>query len=96
MKTRDECVARLKADLDRWNAEAARWEKRANEEGKRQLEGLRSRRDAVLYQLRLAQDASAEAWKELGDGAEKALAQMSEAMARARVHFEKSPAPRHR
>jgi hypothetical protein len=90
MKTRDEYVARLKADLDRWNAEAARWEKRANEDGKRLLEELRSRRDLVLYQLRLAQSASLEAWKDLGAGAEKALAQMAESMAKARTHFEKA------
>ncbi len=96
MKTRDECVDSLKANLDRWNAEVARWEKRANEDGKRYLEELRSGRDAVLYQLRLAQDASSEAWKDLGAGAEKALTQMGEAMAKARVHFEKSPAPRGR
>jgi hypothetical protein len=86
MKTRDEYVARLKADLDRWNAEAARWEKRANEDGKRLLEELRSRRDLVLYQLRLAQSASLD----LGAGAEKALAQMAESMAKARTHFEKA------
>lgn len=94
MKTRDEYVARLKADLDRWNAEITRWEARAGTERDRQLRALDAERDAVAYQLRLLQNASADAWSDFGAGADKALAVMADAMAKARAHFEKAPAPK--
>lgn len=93
MKTRDEYVARLKADLDRWNAEAAQWEAHAHVTKAKQLEAFRARRDEALYQLRLLEGASATAWKEFSAGADKAWAQMKDAMKAARTHFEKSPPP---
>ena len=93
MKTRDEYVAQLKADLDRWNAEAAQWEKQASAAQSKQLAAFRARRDEALYQLRLLEGASSAAWQEFSAGADKAWDQMKEAMTNARSHFVKSPAP---
>ncbi len=94
MKTREEYVARLKSDLDRWNAELALWEKDADAAKAKQLEAFRARRDEALYQLRLLQGASGAAWQEFTAGADKAWDQMKDSMAKARVHFEKSAPPK--
>ncbi|HUL96714.1 MAG TPA: hypothetical protein VLT89_11920 [Usitatibacter sp.] len=89
MKTRDEYVAQIKSDLDRWNAEAAKWEKHASTARKQYLDALNARREEAMYQLKLLQGASAGAWQDMAKGAEKALEQMKDAMAKARTHFEK-------
>jgi hypothetical protein len=96
MTRRDEYVEKLKAQLDEWNAEVAKWESRAAsaqaelqaEAGKR-LEELRGRRDEALYQMRLLQNASADAWTDLMRGTEQAWKSLHEAFDRARSHFEK-------
>jgi lipid II:glycine glycyltransferase (peptidoglycan interpeptide bridge formation enzyme) len=96
MNTRDEFVEKLKSQLDQWNAEIARWEKKGKDaqaqwqaESAKQLDALRSQREKGLYQLRLLQNASAEAWTEVMRGAEQAWKEMGEAWAKARSHFEK-------
>jgi DNA-binding transcriptional MerR regulator len=93
---RDEYVNKLKAQLDQWNAEAAKWETKAKEmqtswkaEYEKQLATLNSRRDEALYQMKLLQNASADAWQELARGAEEAWKNMQEAFNKARSHFEK-------
>lgn len=91
MKTRDEYVARLKSDLDKWNAEAAKWEKQATDARKQYLDALNARRDEAMYQFKLLQGASANAWEEVAKGAKKALDEMEAAMSKARTHFEKTP-----
>lgn len=96
MANRDEYVQKLKAQIDAWNAEAARWEQKAREaqagmklEYQRQLEQVKARREEMLYQLRLLQSASAGAWEDLARGADQAWKGMQEAFERARTHFEK-------
>ena len=86
----------LKAQIDRWNAEAARWEAqmkqaqgRAREEYARQLNEVQGRRDEMLYQMKLLQNASAEAWSDMRRGAEQAWKDMQQAFEQARSHFEK-------
>jgi hypothetical protein len=93
---RDAYVQKLKSQLDHWNVEAARWEAqmreaqgRLRDEYARQLEQLKSRREEVLYQLRLLQNASAGAWSDMRRGADQAWKSMQEAFDRARSHFEK-------
>jgi hypothetical protein len=93
---RDAYVQKLKSQLDHWNVEAARWEAqmreaqgRLRDEYARQLEQLKSRREEVLYQLRLLQNASAGAWGDMRRGADQAWKSMQEAFDRARSHFEK-------
>ena len=96
MINREEYVQKLKSQLDQWNAEAAKWEAKAKDaqatmkqEYEKQLGMLDSRRDEALYQLRLLQGASNDAWQDMMRGADQAWKNMHEAFNRARSHFEK-------
>jgi len=98
MKTRDEYVKKLKEQLDRWNADMAKWEAQARgaeaEAKKRyetQLTALREQREATAYHLRLLEGASASAWNDFTRGADEAWDRMRGAIAQARTHFEKQP-----
>jgi hypothetical protein len=96
MTTRDEYVSKLKSQLDRWNAEAAKWEAEAKVAQAKQLEAFRTRRDEALYNLKLVESASASAWQDLAKGADAAWDKMQNAFASARSHFEKSKPPKTR
>lgn len=94
--TREQYVAQLKGQLDRWNAEMAAWEAKAKKAGddlrsryERDLRALGGQRENALYQLKLLEGASASAWKDLAKGADEAWRRMSVAIADARTHFEK-------
>jgi len=96
MTTRDDYIAKLKGQLDRWNADVTRWEAQASaasadlkKQYAKQLEILRAQREVARYNLRLVEDASATAWTDLSKGADEAWARMREAIANARSHFEK-------
>jgi len=96
MINREEYVQKLKSQLDQWNAEAAKWEARAKDaqatmkqEAEKQLNALNSRRDEALYQLKLLQGASTDAWQDMMRGADDAWKNMHEAFNRAKSHFEK-------
>ena len=96
MINREEYVQKLKSQLDQWNAEAAKWEAKAKtaqatmqQEYAKQLGLLNSRRDEALYQLKLLQGASNDAWQDMMRGADQAWKNMHEAFNRARSHFEK-------
>lgn len=96
MINREEYVQKLKSQLDRWNAEAAKWEAKAHgaqatmkQEYDKQLETLHSRRDEALYQLKLVQNASTDAWQDMMRGADQAWNRMQEAFNQAKSHFEK-------
>lgn len=93
---RDAYVQKMKEQLDQWNAEAAKWEVKAKEaqasmklEYEKQLSLLNSRRDEAMYQLKLLQGASTDAWQEMMKGTDQAVKSMQEAFNRARSHFEK-------
>jgi len=93
---RDEYVQKLKQQLDEWNGEAAKWEAKTREaqatmkaEAERQLAALNSRRDDALYQMKLLQNASADAWRDVMSGADQAWKDMQDAVNRARTHFDK-------
>lgn len=95
--TRDEYVAKLKKQLDQWNADMAIWESKAKiaqadakKRYERDLEELRAQREKALYNLRLLENASASAWSDMTQGAEEAWERMREAIAKARRHFEKA------
>lgn len=91
MKSREEYVATLKSQLDRWNAAAAQWEKQASAIKSQQLAEFKAQRDKALYNLKLLEGASNNAWTDLAQGADAAWARMQEAFEKARTHFEKSP-----
>ena len=93
---RDEYVQKLKSQIDKWNAEAGHWEAQMKAaQGKlrddyaKQLEQVKSKREEMLYQMKLLQNASADAWAEMMRGADQAWKSMQEAFERARSHFEK-------
>ena len=94
---RDAYVQKMKDQLDQWNAEAAKWEAKAKEaqatmkaEYEKQLNQLNSRRDEAMYQLKLLQGASTDAWQDMMKGTDQAVKSMQEAFNRARTHFEKN------
>lgn len=96
MSNRDEYVAKLKAQLDQWNAEIAKWEAKAREaqaemriDAERQLEAYKRQRDEGIEHMRKMQAASGDAWRDLLHGAEDAWARMREAFERASSHFNK-------
>jgi hypothetical protein len=94
--TREEYVAKLKSQIDNWNAEAARWEAQAKEaqvgmqaEYERQLAQFRTRRDTAMNEVQRLQNASAGAWKDMMQGADAALKSMQAAFEKARSEFQK-------
>jgi hypothetical protein len=94
--TRDEYVKKLKTQIDKWNAEAGRWEAqmqaaqgKARQEYAKQLEQVKGEREKMLYQMKLLQNASADAWKDMMSGADQAWKSMQEAFDSARSHFGK-------
>jgi hypothetical protein len=97
LMNRDAYVQKMKEQLDQWNAEAAKWEAKAKEaqasmkaEYEKQIGMLHSRRDEAMYQLKLLQGASTDAWRDMIKGSDQALKAMQEAFNRARSHFEKN------
>jgi hypothetical protein len=96
MTQRDEYVEKLKAQLDRWNADMAKWEAKAREaqsgaraEYERQLAALRQHREQAMYQLSLLQSAAGGAWTDLLRGTDEAWKRMREAFDEAAGHFQK-------
>ena len=96
MSKRDEYVDKLKAQLDLWNAEVAKWEAKAKGsqanvriEYETQLETFRRQRDQALEQMRKVQAATGDAWIDLMRGADDAWAKMREAFEKASSHFKK-------
>ena len=96
MSKRDEYVGKLKAQLDQWNTEVAKWEAKAQkaqagarDEYEKQLKEVRRQRDQALEQMKRVQAATGEAWVDLVRGADDAWAKMREALEKARSHFSK-------
>jgi len=94
MTSRDEYIEKLKAQLDQWNGEIARWETKTHEvqaearaEYDKRLEAVRQQREQAMYQLRLIQSAAGDAWLELMRGTDEAWARMREAFDKASSHF---------
>jgi hypothetical protein len=97
MTTRDEYVATLKVQLDKWNAEIARWEAKtadAKEDVKKRyraaIEKIGPQREKTLYNLKLLENATAAAWENLRVGVDDARERMQDAMKEARSHFERT------
>lgn len=96
MSKRDEYVAKMKVQLDRWNADVTKWEARAREaqaaarpEFEKQLAAFRKQRDVAMQQMHKVQAAAGEAWVELVHGTDEAWARMREAFEKASSHFQK-------
>lgn len=96
MPTRNEYVEQLKNNLDKWNTDLAKWEKKARMtktdltiDYEMKLEELRKHREEATARLKELQASSGEAWKELKAGTDTAWAAMREAFDKARAHFQK-------
>jgi hypothetical protein len=96
MINRDEYVQKLKAQIDDWNAEAARWQDKAQKaqagtkaEYERQLENFRKKSQDATSELDRLQRASADAWTEMMRGVEASVKSMQEAFERAQRNFDK-------
>ena len=94
MSQRDEYVEKMKAQLDHWNAEMAKWEAKAREaqagaraEYERHLKALREQREQAAYQLNLLQSAAGSAWVDMTRGVDEAWERMREAFEQAAAHF---------
>jgi hypothetical protein len=98
MVNREEYVNKLKAQLDAWNAEAAKWEAKAKEaqasarvEYDKQLEDFRRQRDQArdeaLEQMRKIQAASGDAWQQLTREADQAWEKMREIQEKMSAQF---------
>ena len=89
---RDEYVRKLKAQIDDWNAQMAKWEALSEDVKNKylqQLDEAQVRRDEALDELRRVQGASAEAWSQMMRGADAAFKEMQQAFERARKAFDK-------
>lgn len=96
MSEKDAYVAKLKAQLDEWNADVKKWEAKAREaqadvrvEYEKQLETFRRQRDQAMQQMQKVQSAAGEAWLDLVRGADDAWTKAREAFAKAGSHFKK-------
>ena len=94
MQKRDEYVEKMKAQLDQWNGEIAKWEAKAGEaqaearaEFDKRLEAVRQQREQALAQLRQMQSAAGDAWLDMMKGTDEAWARMREAFEKASSHF---------
>ena len=92
---RDEYVQNLKAQIDRWNSEAAKLEARAKEaqasakaQYTAQLDKFRQQREHAIGEMKRIQTASADAWSQLARGADAALKAMQDAFEKARASFD--------
>ena len=94
MITKDEFVRTMHAKLDQWNAEidvlsakADQAEASARAEYHKQLEALRSKRDAARSKLGELESAGESAWQDLKAGVELAWESVSEAVRSATSRF---------
>ena len=96
MNKREQYIEKLKAQLDEWNAEVAKWEAKSRRaqadmrlEYEKQLDAFRRQRDHALEQMHKVQAATGDAWTDLVRGADDAWTKMREAFERASSHFHK-------
>ncbi|MCC5962866.1 MAG: hypothetical protein JJU09_07035 [Rhodobacteraceae bacterium] len=87
---RDTYVEKMKAKLDEWNAEIAKFEAQtrqaqADAKGKYedQLAEMKAQRDAMETRLQEARESNEKAWNDIREGMEKAWTDMASAFEQA-------------
>jgi len=91
---RNTYIENLKSQLDKWNAEMAKWEGQAAKaqvsmrtEYEKQLAAAKQHQHEAMEQLRKVQSASGDAWTEMQRGADEAWAAMRKAFEKASAQF---------
>ncbi|AHE98684.1 sll1863 family stress response protein [Thioalkalivibrio paradoxus] len=94
MSDRDAYLDKLKASIDEWNAELAKFEARAREaeadmrlKYDAQLKEMREQRDAMEERLREMQRAGEDSWRRMRDGMDAAWDDMARAFREAADRF---------
>ena len=82
---RDESIARMKQQLDDWNAKIGEWEgqmhgTQATMKARydKQLDALRKQREEGMSKLKQVQESSEAAWRDMGNGFEEAWKHLAE------------------
>lgn len=95
MDTRDAFVAKLKAQLDEWNAELDQMEARSRKVQADQLVAyhehiavIRRHCDDAQQRIAQIQQATGNAWEEMTQGAEEAWARIGQGFVNARVRLD--------
>jgi len=94
MPTREEYIAKFKAQLDKWNAELELLEAKARKasadmkvEYQQQIQSLQHQRDKARARLTELRQASDSSWEDLKEGSEQAWKAFREGLERARSRF---------
>ena len=95
MSTRDAYVQKLKAQIDDWKADIAKFEAKAGQAAadarvkyEQSLDSLRADRDKVGEKIEQIQQSSDDAWEEFQAGAEGLWERTKAAFAAAKAEFE--------
>ncbi len=94
MSNRDAYVAKLKAQIDEWNAQLDRFEAQAKQTGENaklsydeQIKALHQQRELAKARFAEIQAASDEAWEDIKQGVDIAWTAFKEGLDRARSRY---------
>lgn len=94
MSNRDQYVAKMKAQLDQWNADIDKLEAKAKEteadvriEHQEEIEAIKAQRDQLVDKLEEVENASEAAWEDIKTGAESAWNSLDNALQSAAEKF---------
>jgi len=97
MKTREEYIDKLAAQLKEWSAKVDELEAKAREakagvktEYEKQIRQMKDKRDTAIQKLQELKDASTDAWDTVKAGSETAWADLKNAVNAAKERFKKS------
>lgn len=91
---RDESIAKMKQQLDDWNAKIGEWEGQMHETQttmkaryEKQLDTLRQQREQGMSKLKQVQESSEAAWRDMSNGFEEAWKHLAEGFENAWSEF---------
>lgn len=91
---RDAYVEKLKAQIDKWNADIDGLQAKANKAGaeakvkmQKHIDELKAKRQELEEKMKPIQKAGGEAWEDLRSGANQALKALGEAIESAKTRF---------
>lgn len=100
MKSREEYINKLAAQLKEWSAKVDELESKAHEakadvktEYEKQIRQMKEKRDTAMQKLQELKGASTDAWDTLKAGSEAAWAELKNAVTAAKERFKKPSGP---